>query len=199
MNMKEIEELFDLAAKNGSVFGDASPGEIIKSILRGDPIFSIHDIIGAVISHFMQESTKHHPGSSAGGHLHNHRPFEKSCGLLLAGSVSNLGVIVCSCCVIVLCLKSFMDIYHVCSEAWTPDGDHAGAPADPGAAAVTMGALLPRGPESFIVRRSPYSIPFAADHHAGGLHRVRLYPGEQPFREGLCEEAGSAHPGVAFR
>ncbi|MEL7655987.1 MAG: stage III sporulation protein AE, partial [Bacillota bacterium] len=32
-------------------------------------------------------------------------------------TVSNLGVIVCSCCVMVLCLKSFLDIYLICSNA----------------------------------------------------------------------------------
>jgi stage III sporulation protein AE len=31
-------------------------------------------------------------------------------------TVSTLGVIVCSCCVMVLCLKSFMDIYIICSS-----------------------------------------------------------------------------------
>lgn len=131
MDMKEIEELFDLAAKNGSVFGDASPGEIIRSIIRGEPIFSFSDIIGAIAGHFLQEI---HGSIILGVQI------VIICiiiGLLknLADSfsqdtVSNLGVIVCSCCVIVLCLKSFMDIYHVCSEAVDT-------------MTVTMQALLP--------------------------------------------------------
>ncbi|HWQ79276.1 MAG TPA: stage III sporulation protein AE [Anaerovoracaceae bacterium] len=131
MDMKKIEELFDLAASNGSVFGDTSPGEIIQSILRGDPIFNFHDIIGAVTGHFMQEI---HGSIILGVQL------VVICiiiGLLknLADSfsqdtVSNLGVIVCSSCVIVLCLKTFMDIYHVCSEAVDT-------------MTVTMQALLP--------------------------------------------------------
>ncbi|HVI42858.1 MAG TPA: stage III sporulation protein AE, partial [Anaerovoracaceae bacterium] len=45
-------------------------------------------------------------------------------------TVSNLGVTVCSCCVMVLCLKSFMDIYLVCSNAVDT-------------MTVTMQALLP--------------------------------------------------------
>ncbi len=131
MNMEKIEELFDLAAKNGSIFQDTSPGEIIQSILRGDPIFNFHDIIGAITGHFMQEV---HESILLGVQL------VVICiiiGLLknLADSfsqdtVSNLAVIVCSCCVIVLCLKAFMDIYHVCSEAVDT-------------MTVTMQALLP--------------------------------------------------------
>jgi stage III sporulation protein AE len=45
-------------------------------------------------------------------------------------TVSNLGVIVCSCSVMVLCLKSFMDIYLICSNAVDT-------------MTVTMQALLP--------------------------------------------------------
>jgi len=116
--MTKLEQLFDLAASKGNVFGDVSPGEVIRSILRGDPIFSIHDIINAVANQFMHEIY----GSIILG-----VQLVVVCiiiGLMknLADSfsedtVSNLGVIVCSCCVMVLCLKSFMDIYQVCSSA----------------------------------------------------------------------------------
>ena len=118
MDMTKLEQLFDLAASKGNVFGDVSPGEVIRSILRGDPIFSFHDIIGAVTAQFMHEIY----GSIILG-----VQLVVICiiiGLMknLADSfsedtVSNLGVIVCSCCVMVLCLKSFMDIYLICSNA----------------------------------------------------------------------------------
>lgn len=131
MDMKEIEELFDIASRNGNVFGNINPGEIIRSIIRGDPIFNFHDIIGAVSSHFMHEIY----GSIILG-----VQLVVICiiiGLLknLAESfskdtVSNLGVVVCSSCVMVLCLKSFMDIYQVCSNAVET-------------MTVTMQALLP--------------------------------------------------------
>ena len=131
MDMEEIEELFDFASDNGNVFGDASPGEIIRSLIHGDPIFNFNDIVGAVSGHFMHEI---HGSIILGVQL------VLICiiiGLLknLADSfskdtVSNLGVVVCSCCVMVLCLKSFMDIYQVCSSAVET-------------MTVTMQALLP--------------------------------------------------------
>jgi stage III sporulation protein AE len=131
MDMKKIEDLFDLAASNGNVFGNTSPGEIIRSILRGDPIFNLHDIMGAITNHFMHEIY----GSIILG-----VQLVLICiiiGLLknMASSfsedtVSNLGVIICSCCVMVLCLKNFMDIYQVCSNAVET-------------MTVTMQALLP--------------------------------------------------------
>jgi hypothetical protein len=55
MDMEEIEELFDIAAENGNVFGDIGPGEIIRSILQGKPIFSFQDIINAITDHFLHE------------------------------------------------------------------------------------------------------------------------------------------------
>lgn len=131
MDMKSIEELFDLAASNGSVFGNTSPGEITHSILRGDPIFNIQAILNAIVSHFIQEIQS---SIILGVQL------VLVCiiiGLLknMADSfsddtVSNLGVIVCSCSVMVLCLKSFMDIYLICSNAVDT-------------MTVTMQALLP--------------------------------------------------------
>lgn len=131
MDMEELEDLFDLAVQNGSVFENTSPGEIIQSILRGEPIFNFHDIIAAVTGYFLQEI---HGSIILGVQL------VVICiiiGLLknLADSfskdtVSNLAVIVCGCCVIVLCLKSFMDIYQVCSDAVDT-------------MTVTMQALLP--------------------------------------------------------
>lgn len=131
MDMKEIEDLFDIATSNGTVFGDTSPGEIIRSILQGDPIFSFEDIISTISNYFMHEIY----GSILLG-----VQLVVVCiiiGLLknLADSfsedtVSNLGVIVCSCCVMVLCLKSFMDIYQICSNAVDT-------------MTVTMQALLP--------------------------------------------------------
>ena len=131
MDMKKLEDLFDLATSNGSVFGNTSPGEITHSILHGDPIFNIQTIISAIGSHFMHEI---YSSVLLGVQL------VLICiiiGLLknMADSfsedtVSNLGVIVCSCCVMVLCLKSFMDIYLICSDAVDT-------------MTVTMQALLP--------------------------------------------------------
>jgi stage III sporulation protein AE len=131
MDMKEIEELFNIASQNGNVFGNTSPGQVIRSLIQGDPVFNFHDIIGAVTNHFMHEI---HGSIILGAQL------VVICiivGLLrnLADSfskdtVSNLGIVVCSCCVMVLCLKSFMDIYQVCSSAVET-------------MTVTMQALLP--------------------------------------------------------
>jgi stage III sporulation protein AE len=131
MDMKSIEDLFDIASSNGSIFGDISPGEITHSILNGDPIFNIQSIISSIGSHFMHEI---YSSVLLGVQL------VLICiiiGLLknMADSfsedtVSNLGVIVCSCSVMVLCLKSFMDIYLVCSNAVDT-------------MTVTMQALLP--------------------------------------------------------
>lgn len=131
MDMKELEELFDIAGSSGSIFGDASPGEIIQSILRGNPIFDFHDIIAAISNHFLHEIY----GSIILG-----VQLVVICiiiGLLKnlstsfsEDAISNLGIIVCSCCVMVLCLKSFMDIYEICSNAVDT-------------MTVTMQALLP--------------------------------------------------------
>ena len=118
IDMKKIEDLFDIASRNGNVFGDTSPSEIIHSLLKGEPIFNLHDIISAIANHFLHEIN----GSIIFG-----VELVAICiiiGLLknLANSfsddaVSNLGVVVCSCCMIGLCLKCFFDIYQVCSSA----------------------------------------------------------------------------------
>ncbi len=131
MDMEEIEELFDIAANNGTIFGDTSPGEVIRSIIQGRPIFDFNDIINAVSNQFLHEIY---------GSVILAVQLVVICiiiGLLrnLADNfsedtVSKLGVIVCSCCVMVLCLKSFMDIYQVCSDAVET-------------MTVTMQALLP--------------------------------------------------------
>lgn len=131
MDMNKIEELFDIAASNGTIFGETSPGEIIRSIIQGDPIFNLNDIITAICNHFMHEI---YASIILGvqlvviciiiGLLKNlSTSFSED-------TISNLGVIVCSCCVMVLCLKSFMDIYQICSNAVDT-------------MTVTMQALLP--------------------------------------------------------
>lgn len=130
MDMRKIEELFNLSGSR-SIFGDTSPGEIIRSILKGDPIFNLHDILAAIGSHFLKEINI---SIMLGvqlviiciiiGLLKN---FSTS---FSEDTVSKLGAIVCSCCVMVLCLKSFMDIYNVCSDSVNT-------------MTVTMQALLP--------------------------------------------------------
>lgn len=118
MNMDEIEELFYIATNEGSVFSETTPGEVIKSIIMGKPIFDMNDILSSITGMLFQEIT----GSIILGVqlviiciiiglLSN---LSTSFG---EDTVSNLGIIVCSCSVIALCLKSFMDIYSICSEA----------------------------------------------------------------------------------
>lgn len=131
MNIEGLEELFDIAESNGSIFGDTTPGEVIRSLIKGDPIFDLNDILGAIGNHFMHEIN----GSILLG-------IELVAVCIIIGllknfassfsddTVSNLGIIVCSCCVIVLCLKSFMDIYVICSDSVKT-------------MTVTMQALLP--------------------------------------------------------
>ncbi|MBR0596627.1 stage III sporulation protein AE [Sinanaerobacter chloroacetimidivorans] len=131
MDMKGIEELFNIAGSNGSIFADTSPGEIIQSIIHGQPIFDFNDIIASICDLFLKEIY----GSIILG-----VQLVIICiiiGLLknLSTSfsddtVSNLGVVVCSCSVMALCLKSFMDIYAICSSAIDT-------------MSVTMQALLP--------------------------------------------------------
>lgn len=130
MDMQKIEELFNLSGSR-SIFGDTTPGEIIRSILKGDPIFNLNDILTAIGSHFLREINM---SIILGvqlvviciiiGLLKN---FSTS---FSDDTVSKLGVIVCSCCVMVLCLKSFLDIYNVCSNSINT-------------MTVTMQALLP--------------------------------------------------------
>lgn len=118
MDLKEIEELFQIAGSKASIFADTSIGEIIKSTLAGKPIFNMNDILSGIASLFMQEIY---------GSIILAAQLVVICiiiGLLnnLSTSfgedtVSGLGVFVCSCSVMALCLKSFMDIYSICSEA----------------------------------------------------------------------------------
>lgn len=131
MDIGEIEDLFDIAGSNGHVFEDISIGEVIKSILSGDPIFNLNDMMSSIAALFIEEIT----GSIILGAqlvliciivglLNN---LSTSFG---EDTVSNLGILVCSCSVMALCLKSFMDIYSICSEAIDT-------------MTVTMQALLP--------------------------------------------------------
>jgi len=118
MDIEGIEELFDIAGSNGNVFSNTSPREIIKSIIQGKPIFDFNDIIDSIISLLLQEV---YGSILLGvqlvfvciiiGLLKN---LSTSYG---EDTVSNLGIIVCSCSVMALCLKSFMDIYVICSGA----------------------------------------------------------------------------------
>lgn len=118
MDIEGIEELFDIAGSSGNVFSDTSPGEIIKSIIHGNPIFDFNDIVGSISGLFLQEVY----GSIILGVqlviiciiIGLLRNLSTSFG---EDTVSNLGVIVCSCSVMALCLKSFMDIYSICSSA----------------------------------------------------------------------------------
>lgn len=131
MDMKGIEDLFDLAGSNGTIFDDTSPALIIKSLIKGESIFDLNDMIASITNLFMQEIY----GSILLG-----VQLVMICiiiGLLKnlstsfgEDTVSNLGVIVCSCSVMALCLKSFMDIYAICSESIN-------------IMTVTMQALLP--------------------------------------------------------
>lgn len=131
MDMKRIEDLFSYANSNGALFNDTSPLEIIKSLLHGESIFDFNDILGSVAHLFLQEVQS---SIVLGIQL------VMICiiiGLLknLSTSfsddtISNLGVIVCSCCVMALCLKTFMDIYDLCSQSVDT-------------MTVTMQALLP--------------------------------------------------------
>ncbi|MGI6731266.1 MAG: stage III sporulation protein AE [Anaerovoracaceae bacterium] len=118
MDMEEIQELFHIASKNGNIFTSTSPEEIIKSLLAGKPIFDLNDVLVAIGDLFLHEIR----GSIILG-----VQLVIICiiiGLLTNLStsfgndtVSNLGIIICSCSVIALCLKIFMDIYAICSEA----------------------------------------------------------------------------------
>jgi stage III sporulation protein AE len=131
MDIEQIEDLFDIASRNGSIFKDISPGEIIQSLIRGESIFDLNDILGAICNHFMHEIT----GSIVLG-----IQIVAICiiiGLLKNFStsfsdetVSSLGIIVCSCCVMILCLKVFMEVYKICSNSVET-------------MTVTMQALLP--------------------------------------------------------
>ena len=119
MDMKEIEDLFNYASSSsGGIFTDTSPAEIIKSIIQGDPIINFNDIINNISHLFLQEIQS---SIILGiqlviiciiiGLLKNlSTSFSED-------TISNLGVIVCSCCVMALCLKSFMDIYTICSNS----------------------------------------------------------------------------------
>lgn len=131
MDIKQINDLFDIANSNGSIFKDISAGEVIQSLIRGESIFDLKDILGAICNHFMHEIT----GSIVLG-----VQIVAICiiiGLLKNFStsfsedtVSALGIIVCSCCVIILCLKVFMEVYEICSNSVET-------------MTVTMQALLP--------------------------------------------------------
>ena len=131
MDMQKIEDLFSLAGSNGAIFQDIGPVDIIKSLLKGEPVFNINDIVDSVTHLLFQELQS---SIILGVQL------VIICiiiGLLknLSNSFSNdavssLGVVVCSCCVMALCLKSFMDIYQVCSQSIDT-------------MTVTMQALLP--------------------------------------------------------
>lgn len=118
MDIKKIEDLFDIANSNGNIFKDTSPSEVIYSLIRGESIFDLNDILGAISSYFMQEIT----GSILLGIqivaiciiLGLLKNFSNS---FSEDTVSNLGIIICSCCVMILCLKSFMEIYEMCSNS----------------------------------------------------------------------------------
>lgn len=118
MDLKQLEDLFESADQNGSLFGSVKPGDLILSMLKGEPVVDVNSIVHAISRHFMQEF---YSSILLGIQL---VIICVIIGLLknMADSfsedtVANLGVIVCSCCVMVLCMKSVMDLYLLCSNA----------------------------------------------------------------------------------
>lgn len=130
MNLQSIDQLTNLVGNN-TIFSAMSPGEIIKGIVNGDPLFSFDKIISNVLNLLLTEV---YGSFILGvqlviiciiiGLLKN---LSTSFG---DDTVSKLGTIVCSCSVMALCLKSFMDVYTLCINAVDT-------------MTVTMQALLP--------------------------------------------------------
>lgn len=118
MDMDGLDELSDLASGSGSIFGDISPGEIIRSLLSGDPIINIQTVYQAAADQFLHEiSTSVMLGIQLVLICIIIGLLKNMADSFSEDTVASLGAIVCSCCMIVLCLKSFMEIYQLCCNA----------------------------------------------------------------------------------
>ncbi|WP_027398575.1 stage III sporulation protein AE [Anaerovorax odorimutans] len=130
MNLESIDQLTDLIGKD-KIFSDMTPGQIIKGIINGDPLFNFNNIISNILNLFMSEIY----GSIVLGVqlviiciiIGLLKNLSTSFG---DDTVSKLGTVVCSCSVMALCLKSFMEVYTICMNAVDT-------------MSVTMQALLP--------------------------------------------------------
>lgn len=117
MNLSGLDQLIDLAGTQENLFNTMSPGEIIKGIISGDPLFSFQVIMDNLQVLFLSEI---YGSILLGvqlviiciimGMLEN---FSNSFG---EETVSSLATMVCSCAVIALSLKSIMDVYNLCSD-----------------------------------------------------------------------------------
>lgn len=130
MNLQSIDQLTNLAGGD-TIFAGMTPGDIIKGMISGNPLFSFDHIISNVLNLFLSEL---YGSIILGvqlviiciiiGMLKN---LSTSFG---EDTVSTLATVVCSCSVMALCLKSFMEVYTLCINAVDT-------------MSVTMQALLP--------------------------------------------------------
>lgn len=118
MDLEQLQELMGAANANGQIFADTSLPQLIRDILSGNQVFDLHQITQAVLALFLKEiyasiflAVSVIAVCIAIGLLKN---LASSFG---ENTVSSLGVIVCSCTVIVLCLRNFLEIYAMCKES----------------------------------------------------------------------------------
>ncbi len=117
VDLSGLNQMAVLAEKEGTIFNKFTASEIIGSILTGNPIFTMEEVIQSLKTIFMSEIF----GSVALG-----AQLVIICiiiGLLknLSNSfgqdtVSALGTMISGCIVIALCLNSVFDIYTLCAN-----------------------------------------------------------------------------------
>lgn len=119
LNLSELQDIMNETAKSSNgIFSGMSIEDVIYSALNGQPLFNSQVIISSMMDLFLYEIK-----SSlllgielvliciVTGLLTN---LSNSFG---EKTVSNLGIIVCSCFVIALCLKNFSFTYDLCADS----------------------------------------------------------------------------------
>ena len=118
LNLNDLEGVLDQSTVNGNaIFDNVTVEGLVESLIEGKPLFNTDVIIKNIMDLFIFEIK---------GSIILAVELVTICiviGLLKSLSnsfgekpVSNLGIIICSCFVIALCLKNFTYTYNLCSD-----------------------------------------------------------------------------------
>lgn len=117
MDLSELENILEDTTRAGGIFENMSAGDIVSSMLNGEPLFNSDKILDNLINLFLMEiKSSMFLGCEilavciVIGLLTN---FSDSFG---SKTVSSLGTIICSCVIIALCIGNFNQTYEYCQD-----------------------------------------------------------------------------------
>ncbi|HPO03968.1 MAG TPA: stage III sporulation protein AE [Erysipelotrichaceae bacterium] len=118
MNLEALEEL---AGRGNMLFlNDLSVSEIISRLIEGKPLFNFDSITESIINLFFKEfSSSVSLGIQIIAVCIIMALMTHLCSAFGSSAASSIGMMVCSCTVVAMCLFNFRDIYSLCENSVT--------------------------------------------------------------------------------